>query len=48
MMELHAFTEEVEGDPVKLFQNQRRDSDASIILRYVDGSKFVLYDGDQS
>ena len=36
MMELHAFTEEVQGDPVKLFKDQGRDANASIILRYVD------------
>ena len=46
-MEAQLVTIEVDGDPVKLFEHQRRDAHAAVVLGHVDGGQLVLDDGHQ-
>ena len=47
VMEAHLLNIEADGDPVKLFEHQRRYAHAAIVLGQVDGGQLVLDDGHQ-
>ena len=45
-MEAKGFSEETDHDPIKLLQNERRDTHTSVVLRDIDTTKLVLDDRD--
>ena len=46
-MEAHPVSVETDGDLVKLFEEQRCDANATVVLRDVDGGQSVLHNGNQ-
>lgn len=46
-MKAEDVAKEVDRDPIHLFQNQRRNTDAPIVLGDVDAPKLVFDDGDE-